>query len=147
MAIFIPFVGYSPGPGPVASDPLVEIDVLRDQTHWFIRQDPTAISLIPRSRIRTATGGYRTVDLPPRPQQIFKLIHVGDSFATPIESGDGVQRQHEFVLHGEWNSVFDIGDWWADPNGQRWEIGSIVPDNGYQRKAGVYSYGKYPGNG
>lgn len=119
----------------------------RDLTRWFISTDPTSITLTPRQWVEKPGGGFDFVDVAPRPEQTFKIIQQGGHFNGITDSGDGFERQYEFILLGEWDCEMDIGDWWKDPNGQHWEVSGFIPYNGYERKAGIYSFGSYPRHG
>lgn len=124
-----------------------QIELNRQLTTWFINQDPTTVTLTPVAEVQTSGGGYTFEDLPERVPQIFKFIQQGSNFTGVIESGDGRERQYEFIMVGNWDAAIAIGDHWQDANGQDWRIGGFIPNNGYEIKAGVYSWGKRPGNG
>ncbi len=144
--VYIPLPGLTPLDPPPDFDLTAELTELRRQTEWFIELDPVDIMLIPREKTRVPGGGYSTTDLPPRPLQTFKLISQA-AFSGMVESGDGVERQYEFILLGKWDSTIHVGDWWEDDTEQRWQVVGMIPDNGYERKAGIHSFGKYPGGG
>lgn len=124
-----------------------EIKIQRSNTVSFINADPLVVVLIPR--IRTIVkGSAKLVDDTPRAPQTMKLI-VQSAAGGSIEqhTGDGTERRTDFQLLGAWDSQGDIGDHWRDASGQWWEITAIVPDNGYERRYVVESYGKHPVGG
>lgn len=110
-------------------------------TRWFIDSDPSMITLIPRAKVATGSGGNQLVDQPPRPAQKFKLITMSDS-TRPTPTADGVERLIDFTLLGEVGTVVAINDYWRDNDGTRYEVVELVPDNGYEVKALVTKHGR-----
>lgn len=144
--VFIPYP-----PGEEAPDLAVnvagEIGMNRTLTHLFIQMDPTDVVLIPRTTIRTASGGTRTVDGDPRDLQTVKLIYggnTGSGRAGIIDTGDGRERQFSYVMVMEWNAEVEPWDHFTDPEGQMWEVEEVLPLNGYEKKATMRSYGGAP---
>ena len=121
----------------------ITMQTLRDSTTWFIATDSVTIALTPRVKIPKPGGAADWVNGTPRAPQKFMLI-AEQAFSGVVESGDGRQRQYNYVLIGEWNAVIEPGDWWVDSSGQHWEVVGMIPYNGYETKAGVHSIGKYP---
>lgn len=124
-----------------------EIRVQRSTTVTFINADPVAVVLIPR--IKTIVkGAAKFVDDTPRAPQTMKLI-MQSAAGGSIEqhTGDGTERRTDFQLLGAWDSQGDIGDHWQDSSGQWWEVTAVVPDNGYERRFVIESYGKHPTGG
>lgn len=124
-----------------------EVRLQRLTTRRFIDADPIVVVLTPRTR--TIVGGVaKTVDGTPRPPQTMKLI-MQSAAGGSIEqhTGDGTERRTDFQLLGSWDSAGDIGDHWQDSSGQWWEIVAVVPENGYERRFVVESYGKHPTGG
>lgn len=150
--VYIPKPGYTPldpAPSPPGGYDATQLRVNRQLTHWFIMNDPYPVSLVPRERVRTPTGGFITDDLPPRPQQIVKMIYqMGATNGVTITS-DGTNRRYDFIILGEWDSTIKVGDFWEQPDreGQFWVVTGLHPYNGYEVKAGVISYGGHPDGG
>lgn len=122
----------------------------RRLTSAFIATDPVPVQLIPRVKVRTASGAYTWTDAAPRALQTFKLVFggaTGGGRAGLVRTGDGVERMFAFILIGNHDAVVEIGDHWLDAEGQSWEIEEILPYNGYETKATVRSYGGDPQHG
>lgn len=119
----------------------------RSLTSSFINADPITVTLVPRTRT-IVKGAAQLVDGTPRAPQVMKLI-MQSAAGGSIEqhTGDGTERRTDFQLLGTWDSQGDIGDHWQDASGQWWEITAIVPENGYERRYVVESYGKHPTGG
>lgn len=119
----------------------LQVNLQRQLTKVFIDLDPTVIRLIPRGIVRDASGADMTVDLPARPPQTFKLVQQTNTVTGGVhETGDGRQRQTEYVLVAEYNAVVGVDDYWQDAEGTRWEVVGRVDDNGYELKFGVRRY-------
>lgn len=124
-----------------------EMKVQRAATVTFINSDPITVVLIPR--VKTAVRGIvQFIDDSPRSPQVMKLI-MQSAAGGSIEqhTGDGTERRTDFQLLGAWNSLGEIGDHWQDVAEQWWEVTAIVPDNGYERRYVIESYGKHPTGG
>lgn len=123
------------------------LKVARKQTKRFIDDDPFTIVLVPREKTRVPGGGYEMVDQPPRPPQTVKLVYTGSARGIGGAEGvqvtsDGVERRYDYVIIGEWTLQIDVGDWWEDDRGQRWEVLGMIPDNEYERRATCSAYGR-----
>lgn len=118
----------------------LELAVLRDQTTYFIAANPMTLLLTPTRDDRTSQGGVRKVNLPTRPPQKVRLISQGDS-QRPTITEDGIEREIDLVLLGEWDAQIDIGDWWRDGEGLLYEVIEMVPYNGYEVRALVVKSG------
>lgn len=123
------------------------LKVLRQQTKWFIEDDPFTIVLTPRTRTQAPGGGYRTVDGSSRTPQTVKLIYTGAARGVAGQEGsqvtqDGVERRYDYIIVGEWDMVAEIGDHWTDSRGQVCEITGAIPDNEYERRLTASIYGK-----
>jgi hypothetical protein len=145
--VYVPAPGVTPFPPPPVLTLTPEIAIQRQLTAWYIAQDPTAVVLIPHAQVKLPSGGFEAADLPPRPQQTFKLIAMSYT-ERPVQatgtgnSGSGVQRKYDFTLMGNWDATVEATDWWEDPvTEQRWVIDAVSPWNGYEVKALVMSYG------
>lgn len=121
----------------------ITMQTLRASTNWFIATDSVTIALTPRVRTPKPGGAADWIDGPVRVPQKFMLI-AEPAFGGIVESGDGRQRQYNYVLVGEWDAAIEPGDWWVDSSGQHWEVIGMIPYNGYETKAGVHSIGKHP---
>ncbi len=142
--VFIPFSdGYTPPEPPTYESEMVGMDLMRELTHWFILQDPSYVVLTPREQVDSGNGSFGWADLPPRPQQMVKLIFTAGNSDGAVESSDGIERKYDFVLVGEWNATVKLGDYWRDPETeQKYVVTGLSPYNGYEIKANVTSYGK-----
>lgn len=130
---------------PTTATPNTELLVQRKITHAFIRAEPVDLGLSRRAETRTPGGGVDRNFVRQLPTQTFKIIMIspaGGSIEQRAE--DGTERRTDFVLLGEWNADVAIGDYWDDSTGQRWEIQSLIPYNGYEVRANVASYGRRP---
>jgi hypothetical protein len=139
----IPFPDNILPSSPPPADLSTEIGIQRNLTSWFISQDPTSISLVPAVEVETPSGGRLKTAGTPRSAQTFKLIQMSHTErpTTSATEDEGVQREHDFTLLGEYNAIVEVGDSWEDPAGQVWVVDSIVPYNGYEVKALITSYG------
>lgn len=118
----------------------LELALLRDQTAWFIEANPINLIVTPVRAMRTASGGTTVTNLPPRPVQRLRLISM--SFTQqPLLTDDGTERRIDLTLLGPWNAMLDVGDWWRDGEGLRYEIVEMVPFNGYEVRALVVKSG------
>lgn len=125
----------------------VQTRMQRKVTQQFIESRPITVVLIPRTRT-VARGVATFVNGTPRPPQVMTLIMQSPAGGSIEQhTGDGTERRIDFQLLGAWNSEGDIGDHWQDSNGQWWEVTAIVPENGYERRYVIESYGKHPTGG
>lgn len=131
-------------PDPPRSDPEIdlsaELKYQRRLTEWFIEFEPTDIALIPVQRVRTPSGGSRYEDLPPRRVQRFRVIRMSHT-QRPLITEDGKERQIDLTLLGQWDAEMQVGDYWRDGEGLKYEIVELVPFNSYERKALVVKHG------
>lgn len=118
----------------------LELALLRDQTDWFIATRPMDLVLTPVRRERRTNGGYADVNLPSRPAQRMRLIAMSAD-QRPTVTEDGVEREIDLTLLGRWDAQIDIGDWWRDGEGLRYEVVELVPNNGYEVRALVSKKG------
>lgn len=117
----------------------------RSNTAAFIAADPISIALIPAVQTTLPSGGTKLDYGTPQTAQTFRLIPMSHTerptrAANATGSETGVVRKHDFTLLGKWDAVWEKGDSWVDAEGKRWVIDSLVPDNGYQRKAMVTAF-------
>lgn len=118
----------------------LELALLRDQTTYFIAANPIDLIVTPVRRERTPDGGTRQVNLVPRPVQRLRLIAMSAS-QKPTITDDGIEREIDLTLLGEWSAQLDVGDWWRDGEGLLYEIVEMVPFNGYEVRALVVKSG------
>ena len=112
-----------------------EIAAQTRNTAAFINADPTRVVLTPVKRERTPAGGYRLIDQPVRPPQIFKLIpQSGYAGAPLITTRDGVQRRVDWVVLGLPDAQMAIGDHWQTPDLREWVIEDVVESNRYETR-------------
>lgn len=125
-----------------------ELELHRLNTEAFINVKPTAIALIPQTKVETASGGYKFQDGPTRDPQVFRIIELGANQAPPIvRLTDGTQREASFWLLGKFDAAVQIDDRWdaVDPATGRlrkWLVGDIVRPNGYEVRGLVVERGK-----
>lgn len=116
----------------------------RRNTAAFIAANAIQLELIPRVRVKTASG-YSTTDGAPRAAQFFRLIDqssIVGNIPGRLRSSEGEQRKITYQLLGYWDALWAVGDHWVDTaTGARFEIDELLPDNGYERRAKVIRYG------
>lgn len=120
----------------------MENRINRLNTSEFIAADPVYVALRTRGSTRTASGAFDRQMGAQRPQQRFKLIMqspAGGSIEATAD--DGITRRVDYVLLGEWDCVFEVGDYWDDNANRRYEITAIIAENPYERRAVVVGYG------
>jgi|SRR6185312_4580407 len=119
--------------------------IQRKNTDAFIKPVQITISLIPVIKTKTSNG-YASVDGEPRAPQVFRLIDQSSTIVgnNPgrLRSSEGQQRKITHQLLGYADCVWEVGDYWTDSIGGRFEIDELLPDNGYERRAKVIRYGK-----
>lgn len=121
----------------------VEQAVQRRNTAAFIAARPIDLVLLPAVRTKTANGGVIFTDGLPRLSQTLRLVEQtsnANNIPGLLASIDGKQRKITYLLLGNWDAVFAVGDHWNDSEGVRLEIGDMLPYNGYERRARVVRY-------
>jgi len=121
----------TPGPSPA------ELNINRLNTNAYIAANPIGVTLIPRAKVLSGTG-VKWLEGEPRPLQVARLIDGGERSAQPAQ--DGVQRKDLFQLLLPYDGEVALDDYWI-AGGIRYEVTSILPYNGYERRAGVTRYG------
>lgn len=114
----------------------VTLDAQRKATAAFIEDDPTTAALIPRTRTKTTGGGYTHTDGAPRPPQTFKLSLLGYD-QRPSVTIAGVERVIDYHLIGPHDMQIEVGDYWVDDRGTRYEIVGFTEGWSYMTKAFV----------
>lgn len=120
--------------------------VQRELTEWFITNGPPSdIVLVPQIEVREPGKGVKKTSGTPRAAQWFKKIWPGgDGFQSGGQ--DGSHHKFDLIIVGVYNCVAELGDQWFEGD-QKYVIHSEFPDNGYERKFGVNSYGSKPADG
>lgn len=136
MTIILP---SPPDPQPTENIAL-ELQLLRDQTEWFIAANPIDLIVYPVKRQKVAGGGVASVPLPARPRQRLRLISMSYS-QKPTITDNGIEREIDLTLLGPWDAQLDVGDNWRDGEGLHYEIVEMVPYNGYEVRALVVKNG------
>lgn len=124
--------------------PEPELSAHRSVTDAFIAANPSTVTLTPRERVKTGSG-TKLVEGLARPPQVMRIIDQSSPKGpTPgmVIAGDGKQRKVEYQLLGRWDALVGLYDVFTDPQGIRWEVAEILPDNGYERRAQVIRYGE-----
>ena len=137
MSIVIPNPPDLPGDG--LPTETAELAILRRQTSYFIDTQPRVVDLVPRTKIKTASGGYRWAEQPPRGPQRMRLIEPTQP-GLPLTGADGVVRETQFILLGEWDAIIGRYDLF-ELDDRRWEVAELYHFNGWERRAAVIAYG------
>lgn len=111
----------------------------RRQTDAFIDVFPTTLYLVPRSRVKTATGGSVFEEQEPRGPQRFTFIEPTGN-PTPTVTLDGVERRVEMEIVGAWDAEVARYDVFTH-QGKDWEVVELFYDNGYETRAWVAGRG------
>lgn len=115
-----------------------ELAAHRVNTEYFIAWNPIELQLIPKVKVRSATG-TKKMDGTPKALQRFRLIPQLET-TPPVLIEDGVERVIDFVLLGPWNADMSVGDHWRDTVGFYYEILNVTT-NGYEVKGLVQKHG------
>lgn len=106
----------------------------RKVTAAFIADDPTVVALIPRTRTSTGTGGFTDTSGTARDPQTVKLSEL--NFGTPpIVTVAGVERIVDYHLIGPWDMEIEVGDYWVDDAGTKYEVIGFTEGWSYMTKA------------
>ena len=120
-----------------------EARVQRANTAAFIAANPISLELIPTTRTKTAAGGFLGSDGQRRVAQTFRLVEQTHTFGNApgrLRTPDGTQERVDYMLVGAYDSVMEVGDYWTDADGVRFEILELMPFNGYERRGQVRKY-------
>lgn len=119
-----------------------EQKVQRNLTDWFINANPLQLALIPETKTRTAAGAQVPGEGTPRAVQTFRLVAL-TSQRVPIETEDGKERLHDFMLIGKYDAVVKVGDHWTDAQNARHEVIMIEPKTplDYETRAYIFKHG------
>lgn len=127
----------------MTADP-TELAVNRENTRAFIAAHPLTLALIPTIRVKSGTGGIQLASGSPRVAQVLRLIEAPSAYGNSpglIEAADGRQRRVTYQLLGEYTATIEVGDYWLDANGVRYEVVELLPYNDYERRGQVVFYG------
>lgn len=117
-----------------------ELDIQRRLTRAFINTQPVMITLTPRTRTKTSTGGVLMTDGVPRGPQKLRLVEPGDSGGRlPIRAADGLEREVEYILLGEHTAEIGKYDIFTYA-GSRWEVAALMHDNGWEKRGLVVRF-------
>lgn len=136
MTIILPSPPDEVPPGYISA----ELAILRDQTVWFIEANPIDLIVTPTRKVKTSSGAVTLQNLAARPVQRLRLISMSAS-QKPKITDDGVEREIDLTLLGPFDAQLDVGDWWRDGEGLKYEIVEMVPFNGYEVRALVVKSG------
>ena len=120
----------------------LEIEVQRKLTSAFIATSPSSVTLTPRKRTKTPSGGWKFSNETPRSPQLMKVIESsqGSPLPAPVATLDGIERRVEFELLGEWNAVIENYDTFS-LGGHTWEVVQVAYFNGWEQRALVSRFG------
>lgn len=128
-------------PIPPEYSPSWFLDLQRELTEWFINLGPpTDVVLKPMVEVKTPGKGVTKTYGTPRQKQQFKLIWGGDDGLQTNE--DGTAHKYNLIMVGKYDCKAEIGDVWESASGQKYYIHSEYPFNNYERKFGLYSWGR-----
>lgn len=120
----------------------LSLDIMREQTTFFIAEDPVVLVLQREERVSLDSGGFSRASRPVDPQT-FRLIPANDRL-DPIQDQDGQSVQPVFTILGEWNADMARFDRFSYAGHEYQILTPIRPlhtDNAYERKAEVVFYG------
>ncbi len=116
----------------------VELRVQKRLTTAFINTQPISVALTPRQKVRTPTGGAKLEELAPRDPQTMRLV---EPPKPQLEIAlDGIQREVEFLLLGEYDAELGVYDTFSH-DGHDWEVVQLYHFNGWERRAAVARLG------
>ena len=111
-----------------------QLDVQRRVTAAFIVDDPTTAQLIPVTRVAQPNGGFKETSGTPRLAQTFKLSLLAYD-QRPTITVAGVERIADYHLIGPHDMQIEVGDYWMDDSGTRFDVIGFTEGWGYMTKA------------
>ena len=109
--------------------------------------DHYVITLTPTDKVERPGGVYETVDVIDRLPQKFQLeAYNVYGYNTQADIGIGGNLRRYYQLTGTYDAIIEIGDHWADGD-NTYRVVSILPENGYEKRALVESFGSEPNYG
>lgn len=121
------------------------LNALRKGTAVSIAIDSYPIALIPHPQVAGQGGVYTKPAMPARAVQNFSFEPLNDS-GSLAETNGAKLHTWSFYLVGAFDSVMEIGDTWEEGT-TNYEVVSILPANGYERRGLVNAIGKDPSYG
>lgn len=110
------------------------LDMQRNMTAVLIADDPTTAQLIPVARVAQPNGGFQEVPGTPRAAQTFKLSLLAYD-QRPTITQAGVERIADYHLIGPWDMAIEVGDYWFDAQGTRYDVVGLTEGWDYETKA------------
>src|SRR5262245_5271380 len=111
-----------------------ELEAQQRMTRAFIDQDPTDVILVPVTRVTTPAGGFNEVPGTPRDSQRFKLILLAYD-QRPTLTLAGVERVIDYHIVAMPDAMIEVGDYWIDTEGTRWDVVGFSEGWSYEMKA------------
>lgn len=105
-------------------------------TSGFIAADPTTITLIPRVRTATSTGGWAYVDGAPRAPQLFKMSLLNYDERPTFTLAGGVSRRIDYHIIGMPTAIVELNDYWMVDT-DKYEVVGFSEGHDYMVKAFV----------
>jgi hypothetical protein len=136
MSIIIPNPPLSQGGYAGVGD---EIDIHRRLTIAFIQTAPAVIILTPRARVKQPAGGFAYQSMASRAAQTMRLVEPS-GLPILLTGSDGVQRELEMILIGEWNADLERYDIF-EYGGRSYEVAQLYFPNGWESRAEVIRFG------
>jgi hypothetical protein len=112
------------------------LEAQRMVTAAFIVDDPTTAALIPVARVATSGGGFTEQAGTPRVEQTFKMSLLAYD-QRPTLTVAGVERIADYHLIGPHDMIIEVGDYWVDTAGTRWDVVGFTEGWDYMTKAFV----------
>lgn len=123
--------------------PEIELEIQRRLTKAYINTMPVQLTLIPRVKIRTPSGGTIYQKQAARQPQIMRFIEYTTHFGEgpePSPGVDGQQRYSQYELQAEWNAQLEVYDIFEYEN-DKWEVVELYYNNGWEKRARVARFG------
>lgn len=123
------------------------IPVLRKVTAKLISVDPRTISLVPHTKERQPSGGYKWTPQTPRTPQDFTLELIPAGTVTGAGFSEGAEpKSWMYYLIGKYDAQVEVGDTWEDGDSS-YRVTAILPKNDYEKRCVVVGSGSEPNYG
>ncbi|AGT14029.1 head-to-tail stopper [Mycobacterium phage Rope] len=119
------------------------LNALRKGTNIGLKIDSHTIVLVPHQKTHKGGGVYDNEAQTPRPPQQFSVEQPSGGLRT---AEGALLHQWDYELVGAYNAAIAIGDTWTH-NGMVYRVTTIMPDNGYEKRAAIVAVGKDPAYG